>query len=71
MHVKIEDIPEGINGEGKTVLRKGLVATQDFEEGDIIYVEEPIVSALNAKLEVRDESHTDFMLSDCVGYSFY
>jgi ABC-type cobalamin/Fe3+-siderophores transport system ATPase subunit len=54
MHVKIEDIPEGINGEGKTVLRKGLVATQDFEEGDVIYVEEPIVSALNAKLEVRD-----------------
>jgi import receptor subunit TOM20 len=52
MHVKIDDIPEGVNGEGQTVLRKGLVATQDFEEGDVIYVEEPIVSALNANLEV-------------------
>ncbi|GAB5593732.1 mitochondrial import receptor subunit tom20 [Umbelopsis nana] len=54
MHVKIEDLPEGVDGEGKTVMRKGLVATQDFEEGDLIYVEEPIVSALNAKLEGQD-----------------
>lgn len=53
MHVKIDDIPEGQNGEGQTILRKGLVATQDFEEGDVIFVEEPIVSALNSQLEVK------------------
>ncbi|CAO3694489.1 unnamed protein product [Umbelopsis ramanniana] len=54
MHVKIDDIPEGQNGEGQTILRKGLVATQDFEEGDVIFVEEPIVSALNSQLEGGD-----------------
>jgi hypothetical protein len=54
MNVKIEDIPEGTNGEGKTVMRKGLVVTKDIEEGDVIFVEEPIVSALNTKLEVID-----------------
>lgn len=56
MNVKIEDIPEGTNGEGNTVMRKGLVVTKDFEEGDVIFVEEPIVSALNTKLEVIDNA---------------
>ncbi|ORZ21253.1 MAS20 protein import receptor-domain-containing protein [Absidia repens] len=45
------EIPVGTNAEGKTVIRRGLVAERDFAEGDVLFTEAPLVSALFPALE--------------------
>ncbi|KAI8334581.1 MAS20 protein import receptor-domain-containing protein [Chlamydoabsidia padenii] len=45
------EIPVGTNPEGKTIIRRGLVAEKDFAEGDVLFTEAPLVSALFPALE--------------------
>ncbi|ORZ19925.1 hypothetical protein BCR42DRAFT_226303 [Absidia repens] len=45
------EIPVDTNAEGKTIVRRGLVAEKDFDEGDVLFTEAPLVSALFPSLE--------------------
>lgn len=53
MNVRIEELLESVLEDGKKIIRQNLVATRDFEEGEVIYTELPVVSALEPSLEVR------------------
>ncbi|KAI9025892.1 MAS20 protein import receptor-domain-containing protein [Phycomyces nitens] len=50
-HVKIGELPAGTSAEGKPIIRRGLVAAEDLEEGQTLYTETPMVSALHPGLE--------------------
>ncbi|KAI8376116.1 uncharacterized protein BYT42DRAFT_546835 [Radiomyces spectabilis] len=50
-NVKLGELPVGTSPEGKTIVRRGLVADKDIAEGEVIYKEDPIVSALHPALE--------------------
>ncbi|RUP43210.1 hypothetical protein BC936DRAFT_137470 [Jimgerdemannia flammicorona] len=54
MNVRIDELPEGVTDDGKQIIRRGLVATRDFDEGEVIYTEIPVVSALEPALEGQD-----------------
>ncbi|KAI8093488.1 MAS20 protein import receptor-domain-containing protein [Halteromyces radiatus] len=45
------EIPVGKNPEGKTIIRRGLMAEKEFAEGDVLFTEVPLVSALYPNLE--------------------
>ncbi|EIN10928.1 MFS general substrate transporter [Punctularia strigosozonata HHB-11173 SS5] len=49
MHVFVRD--DEVVTEGKATKRKSLRAAQDFNTGDVIYTEKPVVAALDADLE--------------------
>ncbi|KAL1917887.1 uncharacterized protein VTP21DRAFT_3721 [Calcarisporiella thermophila] len=49
-NVKIGEIPEGHTADGKTIIRRALVATKDFEANELIYREEPLLSMLEPEL---------------------
>ncbi|CAO3617450.1 unnamed protein product [Cunninghamella blakesleeana] len=51
------ELPVGKNAEGKTIVRRGLVAQKDFEEGDVLFSESPLVSALFPSLEGTNCHH--------------
>ncbi|KAF9986981.1 hypothetical protein BGZ65_005488 [Modicella reniformis] len=57
MNVKAAELPEGMTVEGKSVVRRGLVATKDFAAGETIYSETPIVSSLEPSLEGNEFCH--------------
>ncbi|KDQ20600.1 hypothetical protein BOTBODRAFT_169335 [Botryobasidium botryosum FD-172 SS1] len=67
MHVKVEKVP--LNDPGaplvndRPVLRQVLVATKDFNAGDEIYIEHPIVTALDSDLEGKG-THCSYCLRD-------
>ncbi|KAL0089415.1 MAS20 protein import receptor-domain-containing protein [Phycomyces blakesleeanus] len=50
-HVKIGELPAGTSPEGKPIIRRGLVAAEDIEEGQTLYTESPMISALHPSLE--------------------
>lgn len=51
MNVKINEVSE--SGTSDDHARRGLFATKDFAPGDVIFTEQPIVSALDPSLEVK------------------
>ncbi|KAF7724736.1 hypothetical protein EC973_000764 [Apophysomyces ossiformis] len=51
MPVKLGELPAGITPEGKPIIRRGLVARKDVSEGEVLYTESPLVSALHPGLE--------------------
>ncbi|KAI8063540.1 hypothetical protein BC940DRAFT_277672 [Gongronella butleri] len=55
--LKLGEIPVGTNPEGKTIVRRSLVATKDFSEGDVLFTEEPLVSSLLPGLEGKRCHH--------------
>ncbi|ORX53204.1 MAS20-domain-containing protein [Hesseltinella vesiculosa] len=55
--LKLGEIPVGTNPEGKTIVRRSLVATQDFAEGDVLFSEDPLVSAVHPGLEGKHCHH--------------
>ncbi|KAI7907964.1 uncharacterized protein BX663DRAFT_464434 [Cokeromyces recurvatus] len=50
-HVKLGELPAGKNEEGTPIVRRSLVADKDIVEGELIYTERPLVSALYPDLE--------------------
>lgn len=50
--MKLGELPAGTTPEGKQIIRRGLVARKDIKEGDTLYEETPMVSALHPDLEV-------------------
>ncbi|KAI8087046.1 uncharacterized protein B0P05DRAFT_533471 [Gilbertella persicaria] len=58
-HVKLSELPAGVNEEGTPVVRRSLTADKDIAEGETIYSERPLVSALFPELE---GSHCNFCL---------
>ena len=57
MNVKIHGNVHGKTSDGKTMIRRGLIALKDFAAGETIYHEEPILSVLEPKLEVTQPIH--------------
>lgn len=58
------EIPVGTNPEGKTIIRRGLVAQKEFAEGDVLFTEAPLVSALFPALEVSIQRGRMVMVVD-------
>ncbi|CAO0798233.1 unnamed protein product [Mucor circinelloides] len=58
-NVKLAELPAGVNEEGTPVVRRSLAADKDISEGEVIYSERPLVSALYPELE---GSHCNFCL---------
>ncbi|KAJ8657262.1 hypothetical protein O0I10_007078 [Lichtheimia ornata] len=50
-HVRLAELPAGETPEGKPIVRRGLVANEDLEEGQVIYTESPLVSGLYPSFE--------------------
>ncbi|KAI9137964.1 MAS20 protein import receptor-domain-containing protein [Paraphysoderma sedebokerense] len=50
-NVKIKEVVNGVAPDGQTVVKRAVVAEKDFEVGEVIYAEEPIVAALEPQLE--------------------
>ncbi|KAI7862753.1 MAS20 protein import receptor-domain-containing protein [Spinellus fusiger] len=50
-HVCIGELPAGVSADNKPIIRRGLVAREAIEEGQTLYVESPLVSALHPCLE--------------------
>ncbi|KAI9483280.1 MAG: hypothetical protein EXX96DRAFT_137013 [Benjaminiella poitrasii] len=50
-HVKLGELSAGKNDEGTPIVRRSLVADKDITEGELIYTERPLVSALYPDLE--------------------
>ncbi|KAJ3019443.1 hypothetical protein HKX48_002086 [Thoreauomyces humboldtii] len=44
MNVKVKEVVMSMTAEGKRIVRRGLVVTKDFEAGEIIFSEDPIIS---------------------------
>ncbi|KAF9561202.1 hypothetical protein EC968_005829 [Mortierella alpina] len=57
MNVKVDELPEGLTAEGKSVVRRGLIATKDFAVGETIYSESPIISSLEPSMEGGEFCH--------------
>lgn len=51
--MKLGELPAGTTDEGKPIVRRGLVADVALTEGQHVYTEGPLVSALHPALEVR------------------
>ena len=58
-NVKLAELPAGTNEEGTPVVRRALVSLDDITEGQVIYSERPLVSALFPELE---GSHCNYCL---------
>ncbi|KAI9342140.1 hypothetical protein BD770DRAFT_398764 [Pilaira anomala] len=58
-NTRLAELPAGVNEEGTPVVRRSLVADKDIAEGEVIYTERPLVSALFPELE---GSHCNFCL---------
>lgn len=58
------EIPVGTNPEGKTIIRRGLVAQKEFAEGDVLFTEAPLVSALFPALEVSIQRERAVIVAD-------
>ncbi|KAG2205123.1 hypothetical protein INT47_002217 [Mucor saturninus] len=58
-HTRLAELPAGVNEEGSPIVRRSLVADKDIAEGEVIYSERPLVSALYPELE---GSHCNFCL---------
>lgn len=50
--MRLAELPAGETPEGKQIVRRGLVANEDLEEGQVIYTESPLVSGLYPSFEV-------------------
>lgn len=50
--MRLAELPAGETPEGKPIVRRGLVANEDLEEGQVIYTESPLVSGLYPSFEV-------------------
>ncbi|KAI8363871.1 hypothetical protein EDC96DRAFT_512075 [Choanephora cucurbitarum] len=50
-NVKLAELPAGVNEDGNPVVRRSLAADKDIAEGETIYSERPLVSALFPELE--------------------
>ncbi|KAI8349417.1 hypothetical protein BD560DRAFT_358607 [Blakeslea trispora] len=50
-NVKLAELPAGVNEEGTPVVRRSLAADKDIAEGETIYSEHPLASALFPELE--------------------
>jgi import receptor subunit TOM20 len=55
----LAELPAGVNEEGTPIVRRSLAADKDIAEGEVIYSERPLVSALYPELE---GSHCNFCL---------
>lgn len=77
-NVKLAELPAGTNEEGTPVVRRALVADKDIAEGEVIYSERPLVSALYPELEgyhcnyclklLNDENKVECATCDLVAF---